>query len=498
MSARATGLSATAILAASVALACGATSASPSPRGDAPRSSASATIAALSSSATAPSSSAPAASATPAAVVAAPPPRVDPNAITVTTVKVPASITLDGDPSEWGALDVLPGVARGAAPQKPGLSHVAFALDNNAIHLVGSIAGEAKSGLTIALRFEGSEVPYIGYAQRGGGFRSIGDCSEEIEGQTPPIAECKAIYAAYDAFKAAHAARFMRVFRVTSGGISADGAALAKLVASGTFKSKSTPTGFTFEAELPVAALPRVAEAPVSSVDLAAVPGASPPPSEAFFNADFAPVTFEPSGALRKYAFERARMGIVDPIVVSYQPGDWNKIEVVHHDDSGLSLEASERALFTKLGEQGDVQVGYIHVGAPIVILVQAGVPSAMTCFMREAPRKALTKKLGGVDGWLMVTSYDMFRSDMGYGRYAGFDTCFWGANGTLRSGFWQEPQGVTWDKVTPTISSDYETLALAGTAYPLDLGSKPTVTMRSAAHVWRLDKTTGVYSESP
>lgn len=497
MSARFTVL---AVVATSFTVACGAPRSSATARTDAPSSSASALSASAAgdplprSSASASASPAPSTIAASAPVVPPPPP--DPSIVTVTTVKIPASTTLDGDPSEWGALDGVP--ASGATSRRRGASQVAFALDPKTIHLVGSIDGEAKSGLIVALRFDGAEVPPIGYAQRGGGFQSIGDCTEEIEGRTPPIAECKAIHARYDAFRAAHAARFTRVFRVTETGISADGAALTKLVASGTFKSKPTATGFTFEADLPVAALPRTIYAAVSSIDLAAAPGTTPPAADAFLHASLAePVAFEPYAAVRQYAYDIGRMGQVNSSVVSYQPGDWNKVEVVRNDDSGLSLEASERALYTKLGGEGDLEFGLIHFGRPMIIMVKAGVPSEQ-CWMRSAPTKAIKKNLGGVDGWLMVTSYNFFRSDMGYGYYAGFDTCFGTANGALRSGLWQEPQNVTWDKVTPTISSDYETLSLAGTAYPLDLGSKPTVTMRSAAHVWRLSKTGVGYVESP
>lgn len=163
----------------------------------------------------------------------APPP--SPAVITVTTVKVPTAIVLDGDPTEWGPLDVIPPARVDGTRQGSGLSRVALALDEKAIHLVGAIGGDARSGLTVALRFGSSEVPDIGYAQRGGGLRGIGDCSEEVKGQTPPADECRAIYAAHDKFRAAHVARFTRVFHVSDSGITADDAALSKLVAAGTW-----------------------------------------------------------------------------------------------------------------------------------------------------------------------------------------------------------------------------------------------------------------------
>ena len=57
-----------------------------------------------------------------------------------------------------------------------------------------------------------------------------------------------------------------------------------------------------------------------------------------------APVSFEPYRAIRDLAFQ-FRSGGLKPRAVTYQPGDWNKVEIVEGVESGLSLEATERAL---------------------------------------------------------------------------------------------------------------------------------------------------------
>lgn len=477
--------------------ACGATTPSSSGSSGDAHTAPSASVAALSSPIEPATSAAP--SASPSAVAssgpATPPPLTpDPSAITITTIKVPLALNVDGDPSEWGALDVL--LTQTDKPQRRGPSHVAVALDEKALHLAGSVSGAAKSGFTIALRFGAPDLPSIGFPQRSGGVMSIGDCTEEVPGLSLPIDECKKVQAAYDAYVAADAARYTRVLFVDEKGITSTGAAISKLLATAKFKSKPTADGFTFEADLPVGALPRTQSPAIEGVDLAARVGTGAPPNDAFYGASFtSPVSFDPHRAAREWALQFGRVGGLGMTVVSWQPGDFGKIEVIDRGASGLTLEATERALYTKLGGDAKLEFGLVHVAAPTVVVIQDGHVGS-TCSFSKGPKSAVKKRMRETDGWLMVSAFDYFRGDSGFGRDAGFDTCFVLADGNAVTGVWSGGGMMqVWENVTPTISADLETLSLAGQAYDFSTGVQ---TMKYTSQSWRLDKAEGVYTEQP
>ncbi|MFO0612637.1 MAG: hypothetical protein U0414_08625 [Polyangiaceae bacterium] len=416
-----------------------------------------------------------------------------PAVITVTTIEPPRALTVDGDPSEWGALDVLR--TQSDKPQPRGASHVAVAIDEKALHLVGTIAGTAKSGLAVALRFEAPELPPVGIAQRGGGVMPVGECTQEVPGFTLPIDECKEVRAAYDAFVAENNARYTRVFEIEASGISSTSAPVTKLLAGATFKSKPTAEGFSFEADLPLGALPRLAEPTIERIALAARPGAAPPPEDAYFVATLpAPLAFEPYRAVREFAFLFPRAGF-SAYAPSWQPGDWNKVEVIQYAGGGLSLEPVERALYTKLGGGGNVEFGAIEVSTPMIVVLMGGAV-ASECPMRTAPKTVVKKRMRDQDGWLMVAPYQYSRDDAGYGVAAGFDTCFVLADGAAAPGIWTvEGMPRVWDSVAPTVSADLETLTLSGLAYDFSTGVEKKV---RATDTWRLDKANGTYTRQP
>lgn len=472
-----------ALLGATALAACGGTS--PSPRGDV-----ASTAGATSAIASADASS---------TVVADPSaPALNPAVVTVTPIKTPLGLSVDGDPSEWGALDVL--LTQTDKAQPKGASHVAVAIDEKAVHLAGTIAGVAKSGLTVALRFEAPELPPVGLGQRGGGVLPLGECEEEIPGFTLPVDDCKEVRAAYDAFVAAYAARYTRVLAITESGISAvppatkwisAGPNLPNLLAAATFRAKRTATGFTFEADLPLGVLPRLASPSIESIALAARPGAAAPPDDAFFFASLpTPVSFDPHRAVRDWAFRFPRTGL-STFAPSWQPGDWNKVEVIQRGSGGLSLEPTERALYSKLGGGGNIEFGFIEIEVPMVLVLADGIVTG-ECQMGTAPNTAVKKRMRDQDGWLMVSPYQYFRGESGYGFVAGFDTCFILPDGNTATGIWTGGTLRVWDSVTPTVSPDLETLTLSGQAYDLSGGD----TKQPASDTWSLDKTNGTYTE--
>ncbi|MFO0617288.1 MAG: hypothetical protein U0414_32125 [Polyangiaceae bacterium] len=443
------------------------------------------------------SASEPIASAT-ASAAAGPP--FDLSAITVTTVSVPSHLVLDGDPSDWGALTILPAVRRDEAPQKPGPSHVGVALTSKSVYVVGAIAGAAKTGFALALHFEPVGFPEVGLAMRGGGMTPIGDCPEGVPGFNLPVAECKSVRAAYDAFVAQQSARFTRVLRVESTGIHADDPALDKLVSSGTFKSTTTPDGFAFEAELPLSALPRASEAPIGSIGLAARVGVvDVGHPEAFVRGDLAaPVSFEPNALARAAAFMFPNMRIYSRPQISYQPGEPNKIEVQDYPGDGdtTSLEVKEHVLYTKLGGDADTELGIVDLRDPVLMVTHAGKMTGSQAY-HLAPKTIASKKLAGAEGWVVASSYVWTTYELtqiGAVQQAAFEVVFVDKSGNVNPLLGQGCDANAWSKVTPTLGPNFDTLTLSGTAYDL---SDTTRAPKAKQHVWRWDSKIGGYTET-
>lgn len=424
----------------------------------------------------------------------------DPSAITVTTITVPGRLVLDGDSSEWGALTILPAVRKDQPAQKPGPSHVAVALTPKSVFLVGAIAGGAKSGFSLALHFGAPGFPEVGLAQRGGGMIPIGECTEEIPGMTLPIDECKQVRATWEKFAATESARYSRVLRVDANGVTGEGEALTKAIASGTFKSKASADGFTFEAELPLAVLPRASEAPVGSIGLLASTGAVDATREEIFVwGNVEDVGFEPNAAARSAAFHFTQQPTMfRRPQVTYQPGDANKVEVLDYAGGfTLSLETTEHVLYTKLGGEGDVEFGVVDVHEPVVMATRGGKMIGFHPF-HTSPKNIAPKKLAGADGWLVVAPhvYETGEvSSIGTVQRASFDAAFIDKSGNLTEVFPAGGDQNAWASVTPTIAPNLDTLTLNGKAYDL---MDTTAAPKAKQHAFRWDAKVGGYAEVP
>lgn len=424
----------------------------------------------------------------------------DPAAITVTTIAVPSRLALDGDPSEWGALTILPAVRDKQAPQRAGPSHVAVALTPKSVFVVGAIAGGAKSGFSFALQFGAPGFPEVGLAQRGGGMMPIGECTEEIPGFTLPIEECKEVRATWERFVAAETARYTRVLRVDANGVTSEGDLVMKAIASGTFKSKATADGFTFEAELPLAVLPRATEAPIGSIGLAAsVTPLAIAKEDAFVWGNVEEVAFEPNAPARSAAFYFTQLPTMfRRPQVTYQPGDANKVEVLDYAGGfTLTLETTEHVLYTKLGGEGEVEFGVVDVHEPVLMSTRGGKMIGFHPFHRT-PKNMATKKLAGADGWLVVAPWIYESSEigsLGVVQRASFDAAFIDKTGNLTEVFPAGGDQNAWLSVTPTIAPNLDTLTLAGKAYDL---MDTTAPAKAKHHGFRWDGKVGGYVEQP
>ena len=283
-------------------------------------------------------------------------------------VRAPDHVTLDGDLGEWPPLE----------PDELGV-----AVTGRALHVVARLT----AGAWLGIHASPPQIPSIGFVHRGESIDAV-ECEHETlagpEGTTmqgkpnPPevVAACQADLQRYADLTASFTARFTRVLRVDREGVRlATGAKLAPIDGA---KVVVKPQGgeVLVEAELPLTALPRVAEAPLSSLALVVLPalGSETAPAELPDVAEWPivelpePVSFEPWPSLRAHALARqtSRQGPAFHDLhrqgrgQSYQPGDAASVESLVYGGSFMVVGPKVEPLYTKLATFGDLEVGKV------------------------------------------------------------------------------------------------------------------------------------------
>lgn len=300
----------------------------------------------------------------------------------VAVTRAPAQPAIDGDLAEWGPLPSPPA----GIP-----SHLAVALGAEGALVAGELAGAARAGVWLGIGFTPASLPRPGQYMGNVGYHPVGgggadDCATapkltpdgegySIETLSPAaVAACQAELSRHRDREAKHARRFSRMYRIDPEGVRLLGED-SRLTPVAGARSVFRPGagGTRMEASLPLNSLPRVAEAPLETVHLAARAAITPEPPGPDAGVSLKlPVTvsFEPLGALRAHAFRRALdYGVAGPDgfgmtsyrlprALSYQPADPFHIEVVDSRDC-LALTAREVPLYEKRAALGDVEVGY-------------------------------------------------------------------------------------------------------------------------------------------
>ena len=346
----------------------------------------------------------------PAATTAsAPPPALrappDPTIVTVAAVNPPPRIAVDGDLAEWGTFVALPSLAQPMpggtratgepAPNPPdAASRLAFALTSDGALIAASLGEAARDGIWLGVGAWAPDLPRLGVYSRGGVLDDL-ECqfvrielSEGAHKNGPPNppevrAACEALIDRHKKLTAAEGARFERVFRIDHEGVrrvEADGALAAIPGASAVWKA--TASGAAVELSLPLAAMPRVAEAPLEAMRLAARAVTAPRPP-ALTTREWvwvtlpAPLSFDPLGELRAKLFEQQRSIELDPSHfgdtiysqpegLSYHPASPLRVESVHYlggEYEYIRVGASEQALYEKRDSLGDIEVGLAASG---------------------------------------------------------------------------------------------------------------------------------------
>jgi hypothetical protein len=304
----------------------------------------------------------------------------------VSAATLPDKAVLDGDVGEWAAID-----------KELGASQVVFALDAGGLHLAAELLGPAREGIWLNVGTRAPEVPPIGEAGRAGNVEEL-DCENErsfIDGayspngkKLPPeqAAACKALVAEHEKLAARHAARFVTRLRVDREGV--------RLVEAGgklgpvpgaklAWKAGEAKTGV--EIELPLAALPRMSEAPVETLAVwagptrAAIADAPPEPAHHILPT---PLSFEPHGELRAAVYAWIQKAVPAGysygdifqrhLGFSYHPTDPERLETLHY--AGFSsVRPVEETLYEKRDALGELEIGYAHGFTDFLVVSRKG-----------------------------------------------------------------------------------------------------------------------------
>ncbi|MFO0614635.1 MAG: hypothetical protein U0414_18765 [Polyangiaceae bacterium] len=415
------------------------------------------------------------------AAVAESPPAPDPRAIDIAVLAAPATFAIDGDPSEWGPLDARPELDREpwgdpevlmAAAQEerfrsqtPAPSHVAVAVTPEHLYVVGAVGAEAAAGFDLALRFRPVDFPDVNHTVAGS--EDSPPCPPDEPGST--FASCMELRREYYAFVASERARYTSILHIDGQAVSASEPRVAAALADAKFVAKRSGASFTFEAELPLAALPRASEAPLRSMALAAsVAPLATAPEVRYLPAALEEVEFNPLAGVRRHVVGdnwRSRT----PRSVSYQPGDPNAREIIRVDGATHHLISEKGVIFTVLGTDGDDSIGVID-GTLLVAGLHRGSLVSTEQF-EEYPRVARLpfSGAGSPDGkyWTVVAPETVPDDRGGVVKY--FKTFQLVEGGKLvdvfSSGSQWTPTNL-WTKVEATLSKDLTVLKLSGVGY--------------------------------
>jgi hypothetical protein len=273
--------------------------------------------------------------------------------LTVEAVAVPRALVVDGKLDEW---------------RESMKSGVAVALAPTALYVAAEL-GDAKRGIWLGIQATPAKVPPVGEYKIVAGS----EVDPEMGIVVPECAAsnkdplCVAALKKIEEGEKAYTRRFVGWYLIDEAGVRTD--ALAPVPSAKVAQARS---GNALEIELPLGALPRFAEAPITSLALAVRLGSETPPSlvekEWTQQTLPAPIAFEPFGKLRALAFE-------DSSWMSYQPGAPLQVEATRYpttkDRSRFLIQ--KEPLYAKQITLGDVEIGYLAAGFPAEVVDRFG-----------------------------------------------------------------------------------------------------------------------------
>jgi hypothetical protein len=285
--------------------------------------------------------------------------------------QVPASLQVDGKLTEWPVL-------AGGNPTPLTPSFVVVTATADAVVLAGRVRDVSAQGLWLRLETDAPDFPPIGSLQRGGGIVPLQcEATDDTQvGAAPFDADsCRSILAGYEQLEKSYAASFVRQLHLTTQALSQRVGAQEQPLAAAKYAFLDDAGVVTFEAVLPLSALPRTLRPDLSGLSVVPERAVSGAPSDARPKAlqgvSFArPIQFGIDSELLS-CLVRGTSGVYPTTPrYSYQPGLPNRVFSVANV-GGFQIQTDEFPLSTTEGGLGALEVRLLQ--GPQVAVFKAG-----------------------------------------------------------------------------------------------------------------------------
>ena len=383
----------------------------------------------------------------------------------LTAKQAPAALHVDGQLTEWE-------VFADGKPSALTPSFVVVAVRQDSVVIAGRIRNVSEQGLWLRLEAEGSELPPIGSFQRGGGVAPLYcDVPPEEGGYLPFDSEtCHQLLDAYEELKKSHAASFVRQLHLTARAVSIRTGEQEEPLTAGEYAFRTEAGAVTFEAVLPLRALPRTSSAELSWLIVEPRRADSGPAAETlegmphvFFEP---PIRFGMDSDLLACLSRADGGGWMRNPRFSYQPGVPNSVFRTGHANSFL-LETSEVTLSSREATLGSIEVRAVHGSQPLVAIFKEG--QLVEC-------SSVGEVLGVVERGrgLHVIGYEqVFQEDVGV-EGADFKILEIEKDGTLHDDLLEPSEGFAYAAVGQEHAKNLARFSISGTYRTSEGGSQP------------------------
>ena len=388
--------------------------------------------------------------------------------------ELPTGFVLDGAIGEWDDT-----------------GDIKLVLTNDGLTIAGRVPEHApqEGPITVLFQFGSRELPTVGAPLRGGGVFEL-NCETTWDGQPMPASEaayCQGLMAAATQFEAEWEAESRRTWHIGLSGVTtAKGAEIA-----GARSSVRRGGEVTFEAQLPLDALPLASESPVTSATAFITTTLRDPnphernPVGVLFGDG---VRFGLLAELRQRALDEWGLGLVDGVpAVGYRLGNDTTWVVARRAPGWLSYERAELPVLSRETTHKSFEIGTLYAGTDRLVTVKDN----KVVGMEAAINGELVGDKRRPPG-LHVFAYDSYSDEVG-NRIANWTVYMIDAEGEISSSVLPSPVSA-WEKVEPFHSKDFASFGLVGRPANAETTGEARVTFAyvPAARLYE-PKTTGL-----
>lgn len=358
-------------------------------------------------------------------------------------IELPKSFALDGDVGEW-----------------EDSAEVKFVLTTDGLTIAGKLPKETpqEDTITVLFQFGSRQLPTIGAPLRGGGVFEL-NCESTWDGQPldePEAMHCQGMMAAATQFRDAWEADGQRTWRLGPKGVTTPQGASVEGATSIVKKGAEV----TFEAKIPLAALPLAIEAPVTAASVFVTTELKDPnPRErnavAVLFGDG--VRFGSSTELRRRALEEWGLGLIDGVpAVAYRLGDDASWILGLRAPGWLSYERKVVPVFVKDESFKGFDVGRLYAGTERLVTVKDSNIVGMEGVVSGEILGSVKRAPG-----LHLFAVDSYRDEVGQ-TMANWTVYVVDGEGQVSSES-VAPAVYAWELVEPFHAKDFRTFGFAG-----------------------------------